>query len=301
MRVPEVSVVIPAYNAERTLGETLASAVGQTFEDLEILVVDDGSKDATADIARGDGDERVRVLSTPNRGVAEARNLGIGEARGQFIAFLDSDDVWKPSKLERQVTLLRARPEVGLCFTAAMRGDAEGRPIAAMPVSERRDYCEALLLHSMVAGCISSGVVRRDLALDLGGFDPRFSQSADWDFWLRLSRVTSLAPLADPLLVYRTHAGNMSSDIGLLERDTFAVLDKFFEDPASERYLPLRAQAYGNHWMICSGSYLHAGQVRASLRCLWRGLAADPASLRRPLGLPRRWISRLTTASSGSA
>jgi len=296
--MPEVSVVIPAYNAERTLGETLASAIAQTFDDFELIVVDDGSTDATADVARAAGDERIRVLTTANRGVARARTHGIQEADGQLVAFLDADDIWMPTKLERQVALLSTRPEVGMCFTAAIRVDADARPIAPMQVREYGDYCAALLLHSMVAGCISSGVVRRTLALEAGGFDPAFSQSADWDFWLRLSRLTDFAPVPDPLVRYRTYAGNMSSDIPLLERDTFAVLDKFFADPASEPYLPLRSRVYSNHWMICSGSYLHAGHVRASTRCLWRGLVADPASIRRPLGMPRRWIARLTSASA---
>ena len=161
-----------------------------------------------------------------------------------------------------------------------------------MPVEKRADYTEAILLHSMVAGCISSGVVRRALALEIGGFDPSFSQSADWDFWLRLSLATGFVPVTEPLVRYRTYSGNMSSDVALLERDTFAVLDKFFADPASVRYRPLRSRAYANHWMICSGSYLHAGRPGSSLRCLGRGLLAHPGNVGRPLGMPLRWIKR---------
>jgi glycosyltransferase involved in cell wall biosynthesis len=301
MPIPDVSVVIPAYNAERTLGETLASALAQTLDDLEVIVIDDGSTDATAAIAQNVTDKRVRVLSVPNGGVARARNRGMHEARGRFVAFLDADDIWRPLKLERQVSLLHAQPEVGMCFTAAFRVDADTRIIASMAVREYRDYCEALLLHSMVAGCVSSGVVRRALALDVGGFDPTFSQSADWDFWLRLSRVTEFTPVPEPLVLYRSCPGNMSSDVALLERDTFAVLDKFFADQMAEPYLPLRSRTYSNHWMTCSGSYLHAGEIRASLRCLRRGLGAYPANIRRPLGLPRRWMTRRTTTPVGPA
>jgi glycosyltransferase involved in cell wall biosynthesis len=299
--MPEVSVVIPAYNAERTLGEALASVTAQTLGDLEVIVVDDGSTDATAEIARNAGDGRVRALTVANGGVARARNRGMHEARGELVAFLDADDVWKPAKLERQLAVLHARGEVGMCVTAAVRIDAEGRHIAPMRTREYDDQCAALLLHSMVLGCISSGVVRRSLALGVGGFDPRFSQSADWDFWLRLSLVTRIAPVAEPLVLYRTYDGNMSNDVALLERDTFAVLDKFFADRSSRAYLPLRRRAYGNHWMICAGSYLHAGRLGSSLRCLARGIAADPAAVRRPLGLPRRWIGRLRGAPTGVA
>lgn len=299
--MPEVSVVVPAYNAERTLGETLRSALSQTFSNLEVIVIDDGSADSTSQVAESTGDPRVRVVKVANGGVARARNRGIREARGRFISFLDADDSWRLVKLQRQVALMRAEPEVGLCFSAATRVDSCGCPVAPMPIREYRDYTEALLLHSMVAGCISSGLVRHRLALDIDGFDPSFSQSADWDFWLRLSRLTHFAPIAEPLVLYRTYPGNMSSDVALLERDTFAVLDKFFADPASKPYLRLRSRAYSNHWMICSGSYLHAGQFGASLRCLGRGFLARPGNLRRPLGLPWRWIKRLSKETASPA
>lgn len=296
--MPRVSVVIPAYNAEGTLGSTLASVLAQTFSDFEVHVIDDGSTDSSAAVAQSTGDERVNVLSTPNGGVARARNLGIREACSELVAFLDADDVWQPAKLERQIALMDDQPEVGMCFTAAVRVDSGTCPIDQMPAWSYPDYCEALLLNSMVAGCISSGMVRRILAMDIGGFDPSFSQCADWDFWLRLSRVANFASIPDPLVLYRTYAGNMSSDVALLEQDTFAVLDKFFADRSSRPYRFLRSRAYSNHWMICSGSYLHAGQFGASLRCLRRGLVARPVSIARPLGLPWRWIKRLSTPTA---
>jgi glycosyltransferase involved in cell wall biosynthesis len=294
---PEVSVVIPAYNAQETLGDTLASALGQSFENLEVIVVDDGSTDGTAEIARGIGDGRVRVLSVRNGGVARARNLGMGAARGALIAFLDADDLWRETKVARQVELLSSEPGVGMCVTAATRIDADGQAIGHIPVWRVADYTEALLLHSMIAGCISCGMVRRTVVDGVGGFDPAFSQSADWDLWLRLSLHTRFEALDDELVLYRTYAGNMSSDIALLERDTFAVLEKFFGNPAAEPYGPLRAHVYSNHWMTCSGSYLHAGQLGASLRCLARGVRDYPANVRRPLGVPWRWIARVTSPS----
>lgn len=306
--MPKVSVVIPAYNAEHTLPETLASALDQTYRDFEVVVVDDGSTDDTAGVARGVGDDRVRVISVANGGVARARNTGIREASGEFITFLDADDLWRPTKLERQIELLHGEAGVGVSVTGATRIDSGSRPVIRRPAWSaeglvvRRmlgaaldDYCEALLLNSMVAGCISSGMVRRSTVEQVGGFDPSFSQAADWDYWLRLSRMTRFGVLDDEMVLYRVHLGNMSRDIALLERETFAVLDKFFADPASERYMSLRPRAYSNHWMICSGSYLHAGQIGSSLRCLALGLRAYPAAIRQPLGLPARWIRRRTT------
>jgi hypothetical protein len=144
-------------------------------------------------------------------------------------------------------------------------------------------------------------MVRREIAVDIGGFDARFSQCADWDYFLRASLVAAVAPLNEPLVLYRTAAGNMSSDIRLLERDTFAVLDKTFSDPGFARYAPIRRRVYSNHWMICSGSYLHAGQFGPAVRCLGRALEADPTNVARPLGIPSRWIARRTKRGSHDA
>ena len=300
--MPKVSVVVPAYNAEGTLGQTLASVLGQTFEDLEVVVVDDGSSDGTADVARAGGDARVRLVQVQNGGVARARNRGVAEAQGELIAFLDSDDVWLSEKLESQVEMMGARNEIGVVFTAARYVDSQMRSIGEIPALDYADYSEALLLYSVViAGSCSSGMVRRTIVDDVGGFDPAFSQSADWDFWLRVSRVTQIAPVAASLVLCRKHTSNMSSDVSLLERDTFAVLKKTFEDPAFVPYQPIRRRVYSNHWLICSGSYLHAGQLGPALRCLARAVQEDPSNAARPLGFPVRWLRRVSSGRQRQA
>lgn len=295
--MPEVCVVIPAYNAARTLPETLASLLAQTFEDFEAVVVDDGSTDETASLADGTGDPRVRVLTVANGGVSRARNHGIAAGTAPFVAFLDADDLWRPQKLERQLEGMRREPDAGFCVTAAQRIDAESHEVGGMPIVHPRDVCEALLLHSMIVGCLSSGLVRREILDRAGHFDPRFSQSADWDLWLRLATITRPLILDDQLVLYRTSAGNMSSDITLLERDTFAVLDAFFAAPHSSGYGELRSRAYSTHWLVCAGSYLHTGNLRAAVRCLWRALLTRPASITRVLGTPVRWLQRARGAA----
>jgi glycosyltransferase involved in cell wall biosynthesis len=290
--MPEVSVVIPAYNAAATLQETLASVLAQTFTDFEAIVVDDGSRDDTATRARACGDPRVRVLSIANGGVAAARNRGIDAARAELIAFLDADDLWRPEKLALQVEALRAHPAAGICVTSATRIDSDSHPIGPTLFRDPDDVTEALLLESMIVGCISSGVIRRPLLERVGGFDTRFSQCADWDLWLRLSLTAGFVVLAKPLVHYRSYAGNMSSNLGLLERDTFAVLDKFFADTDAAAYRRLRRRVYSNHWMICGGSYAHGRYWTDAVRCLSRGLLVYPPNVRRPLGAPLRWLGR---------
>jgi len=291
--MPEITVVIPAYNAAKTLRETLDSVLAQTFGDFEVIVVDDGSNDGTASVATTTGDPRVRVISIPNGGVSRARNLGIAEGRGGLIAFLDADDLWQPAKLERQVALLNARPEVGICVTGAEKIDPSSRPIAPMPMFERSDdYTRDLLLHSNIAGCTCSGVVRGEVLDAIGGFEPELQYCEDWNLWLRLSLRTSFGVLPESLVRVRVHEGNTSGNPYLLERDTFRVLDSFFSMPASAAYSPMRSRVYGTHWMVCAGSYLHKGRLIPSVRCVWRGVATYPASVSRPLGLPLRQLAR---------
>ncbi len=291
--MPAVSVVIPAHNAASTIRDTLASLSAQSFRDFEAIVIDDGSADDTARVAEDCDDERIRVISVENGGVATARNVGIEAAAGELLAFLDADDLWLPAKLERQLERLHADASAGMCVTAATRIDAAGRKLGPMPLAHAADNCSALLLGSMVLGCVSSGVFRRAVLKRAGAFNPRFSQCADWDLWLRASTVTRIALVDEPLVLYRSASGNMSSDIELLERDTFAVLDAFFDAPQGRPYAALRRRAYATHWMICSGSYLHSRRLRPAVRCLLRGLWSDPRTIGRPMGLPVRLVRRL--------
>ena len=288
----QVSVVIPAYNAENTIAETVDSVLSQTQDAVEVIVVDDGSSDTTAE--RAQRDDSVTVIRTPNRGVSAARNEGIERARGRFVAFLDADDLWEPGKLKRQVEVLDRTPDAVMCVSGSRLLGEGGATLETLTPWASDDPPRDLLLHSMVLGHVISVLIRRDQLAQIGGFDSRFSQCADWDFFLRATAAGRLARVPDPLVVIRRDRPSMSSNIELLERDTFGVLDEFFSRPESEPYQGLKRQAYSNHWMILSGSYLHAGDLRASLRCLRAGLRLHPANVRRPLGAPSRWLRRLT-------
>jgi glycosyltransferase involved in cell wall biosynthesis len=288
----EVAVVIPAFNAAKTLPETLESLLAQTFEEFEAVVVDDGSTDETAAVAAATGDARVRVLSVENGGVAAARNRGIAATDSALVAFLDADDLWAPTKLQRQVELLHRDAAAGFCVTGATRIDGQSKDLGPMPLLQPDDVCAALLLHSMIVGCLSSCVARRTLLEQLGCFDPRFSQSADWDLWLRAATVTRFAILDEALVRYRSAPGNMSSNIDLLERETFAVLDTFYASEASAPYAPLRSRVRSAHWLVCAGSYLHAKRPGDAIRCLGNAILAHPPAVGRALGLPARRLRR---------
>jgi glycosyltransferase involved in cell wall biosynthesis len=299
--MPEVSIVIPAFNAAETVGQTIDSVLAQTFSDFEAIVVDDGSTDATAAVALASEDPRVRLVSVARGGVSRARNTGVAASRSPLVAFLDADDIWLPDKLERQVALLRARPSIGICVTGAEAIDSKGRYMKPLPLFvDSEDYTSDLLLHSSIAGRLSSAVMRRELLGAVGGFDPALQYCEDWLVWLRISLLTSFGVISQPLLQSRLHAGNTSGDPYVLERDTFRALDIFFAGNAPAKYLGMRKRAYGTHWMVCAGSYLHQGHPTAALRCLCRGMMTHPASVRIACGLPVRWAKRRLHRRTGS-
>ena len=256
-------------------------------------MVDDGSQDDTVGVVSARDDRRVNLVRVPNGGVAAARNRGLDVATGSYVAFLDADDAWKHSKLERQLAAMAERPDVGLCFPSARLVDDHLRPLGVDAAVDRADYTEALLLEgNIVAGGGSSVLARSSAVEQAGGFDPELSQVADWDMWLRMSLITGFVALHEELVLYRSVPGTMSSDPDLLERDTFAMLDKFYDEPASARYARLRKHVYANQWMVCAGTYLHARRLRDSLRCVGSGLRRDPRTVGRLVSLPLRRAQR---------
>jgi hypothetical protein len=215
-----VTVVVPAYNAARTIGETLRSVRGQSHRNLEILVVDDGATDETAEIVRAHAveDSRVRLLTQSNAGVAAARNRGIAEARGEFVATVDADDLWRWDKVERQlIAFAEAGDSVGLVYSWYARIDGRGDVIKMASVHPRgRDLLEALALRNFV-GNGSSPMFRRSLAQAIGGYDPtlraRNAQGCeDWRFYFQAAERCDFALIPDYLVGYRLLPDAMSSD-----------------------------------------------------------------------------------------
>lgn len=290
----KVSVVIPSYNSARYVVVAVESVLAQTYLDFEILVVDDGSTDNTKEVLSEYGDA-VQYFYKPNGGVSSARNYGIEKARGKYVALLDADDLWLPEKLAKQVAVLEADDEIGLCYVAAEKVDENLQTVGQIEARVYEDYCAALLLNlNIVAGSCSSAVLRRDVAQKTTGFDAEFSTCADWDYWLRLSLLTKFAPIKEYLVKYRVVAGSMSSDPFVSRRDTEGVLHKFFALPdLPSKYKKLKNKSLSNNLMVVSGEFLHNGKLGESVRCMWKSLRLYPQNIVRPLGLPFRLAKRL--------
>src|SRR5262245_61752725 len=209
--VPAVSVAIPAYNAARYLAEAIDSVLAQTFTDLEIVVVDDGSTDDTPEVLQ-QYKPPVRWIRQLNLGLSGARNRGVLESRAPLVAFLDADDVWVPTKLEQQVRELSGRPEFGVAYSAFIEGSADLKPIGVTSRGRTGVILPDLLTRGNIVGTPSTVVCRRFLFDQRGGFDPRLSQCHDWDMWIRLATVAKFLYLTEPLIIHRRHETNMSRD-----------------------------------------------------------------------------------------
>ncbi|WP_243361528.1 glycosyltransferase family 2 protein [Fundidesulfovibrio terrae] len=209
MNTPRVTVIMPAYNAGQTIADSIASILEQSLQDLELLVIDDGSKDRTADIARSFGDARVRVLSNGgNRGIAFSRNRGLEEARGEFTAYLDSDDISLPGRLARQVSFMENNPALGVCGMWIERFPAAGsRPV---PFPGHPDTVRCFLFgYSPIA--TSTAMLRTQWFRQRGlRYDPGFVTAEDYDVWERASAFFPMANIPEVGVRYRVHPGQIT-------------------------------------------------------------------------------------------
>jgi len=214
-REPLVSVIIPAYNSAAYIAETIGSVLHQTFDDLELIVVDDGSSDDTPAVVTACG-PRVRLIPQANAGVCAARNRGIREAAGRYLCLLDHDDYWFPDKLQRQVTAMRDHPDCGVVYSPYIpwTPDAAGRfPTPdSFDLAAYRDGIDAAgsgwIYHQFLLDCCmltSTSMFRREVFERCGGFDEALPYSEDWDLWLRISRDFTFVKLMRPDTLYRQH------------------------------------------------------------------------------------------------
>jgi glycosyltransferase involved in cell wall biosynthesis len=239
---PRVSVIIPALNAANVIVETLESLRAQTFQDFEAIIVDDGSTDATAEIARRfcESDPRFLLFQQSHGGTAVARNTAIEKSRGEWMAFLDADDVWLPQKLERQMTLSAEDPRVNFLFSNYYFWDVQ-RDSSTVYYRDHRPLPDGNALRQLIFGDVyrtSTVMVRRQTLLDVGLFDPALKFCQDWDLWLRIARRGICAKgLRQPLVRYRRWPGSCTvADRFSSSKYHVQVLEKFYRetpDPTS--------------------------------------------------------------------
>jgi glycosyltransferase involved in cell wall biosynthesis len=284
----EVSVIIPTYNSVQYLTAAIESVLEQTFKDYEILVIDDGSTDNTSEAVKCYG-EIVRYIYQENGGVSVARNRGIKESKGKYVAFLDADDTWLPNKLERQIETLTCNLEYKFCFSDFLAVSEDLQPLEMKRLRLENSAISDLLLRGNIVGSICTVICERSLFDSVGGFDPKLSQCADWDMWVRLATLTDFLFVDEPLVTYRQHSSNMSKHAPLLEKDSLLVLEKGFASMNVPNEIKAkRRAAFARNYMVLAGTYYHSGQYRDFLRCATRSLRLDIKQLSYLLSFPFR-------------
>lgn len=253
--MPKVSIIIPAYNSLTYLPTAINSVFRQTFQDFELVIIDDGSSDKTADWVSCLTESQIKLISQDNQGASTARNIGIANSEGEYIAFLDADDLWRPSKLTKQVERLDNLPQVGLvhCWTefTNAQGDKTGKVMTSY--GEGTVWKEMVLYNLLRCG--STPMIRRTCFESLGVFDTALKYAEDWDMWIRIASQYEFSIINEPLVFYREHEDNKSKNYeGQLE-SFCKIIDKAI-DSRSENLRSLQRRAYG----------------RAHLHAAWRAL-----------------------------
>ncbi len=280
---PTVSILLPVYNGEKYLLAALESIRRQTLADWELVVVDDGSTDGTAGILAGfAADARVRVLRQENRGLPAARNRGLREARGRYVAFLDADDTWRPAYLAKLAEALEGQPRAVLAFAGWQYLDADGHDLPQSIVVTAAQVGQLRADLDRRNSLVPASVVARRASLEAcGGFDEALRSCEDWDLWLRLRPLGDFVAVAEVLVGYRTHAENMSDNIERMERERRKVVEKHFATAGHSLADAPRRQREANGYLyfLSALAHLREHNTTAATERLRQALALWPGLL----------------------
>ncbi len=294
-----ISVIIPTYNYGRFIGEAIEGVLSQTLPAAEIIVVDDGSVDETAAEVAKFGD-RVRYIRQENAGVCAARNNGVANSTGEFIAFLDADDIWEPEKLEKQLAKFAEDEEIGLVHCGMREFDSEtGETVAMHLEGGEGNVADDLLLWEkpVIIGPGGTIVVTREAFNKAGGFDTEMKVGEDWDFCYRVARKYKVGFVPEALVNYRSHSASAHRNVAEMERGMARFYEKAFASADTET-LKLKARSYGNFHRVLSGSYFQAGNYPQFIKHAAKSIWNRPANLGYFLKFPLRKLGELTTAKT---
>lgn len=275
---PLISVIMPCFNAAPYVTQAVESALGQTYGNVELIVVDDGSSDGSDAILARLADAhagRLQLLFTSRAGPYPARNVGLKHARGEYIAFLDADDWWLPDKLKAQMRRLAERPEAGLVYCSAQIYSAAGDLIGCEWARLDGLVLEGLLLGNQVTGSASSVLIPRAVFAAVGGFDESLRHFEDWEMWLRIAAVYPLAAVPAPWVAITRRLASNSRQADQMNIGVLRALHIAFASYAAP-YIALRRRAFASAHVL-AGTYFGAvGQYAQARRSFWAALRLEP-------------------------
>jgi glycosyltransferase involved in cell wall biosynthesis len=282
---PLVSVVIAAYNAEAFISDTLKSLQAQTYQNFEVIIVDDGSQDRTAEIVKSFNDDRIQLIQQQNSGVPTSRNLAIQHSSGKYIAPIDADDIWYPERLAKHVQCLEAADSsVGLVYSWSVylneKGEIKGySPFGQLGAVEGNVLAMLVFYNFLDNAC--STTFRRECLDRVGYYNPEFETCEDWDLYLRIAERYQFRIVPEYLIGYRQYSGSMSTKCVTMSNFYELIMSQIYQrHPELPKYVRHWANtAFYNN--LLSKSYL-AGDYQLMFRWMFRSLRNDYALLLRP-------------------
>ena len=273
--MPKVSVVVLTHNRPELLRRAVSSILNQTFQDFEIVLVDDASTDSTPEVVRGLGDARIKYIRHEvNKGEAGSRNTGVTNSSGQYIAFLDDDDEWLPEKLERQMRLLESSPStVGAVYTGFLKIDRLTNKAIKQVIPSKRGDIFAEMAGQNWVGTPSTIVLRKECFEKMGLFDEAIVFGTDYDMWIRISKEFHFEYIQEPLINYSVHENKMSRRPNLQIKGLQALLNKHGSYFASD------SKNYSRRYSTLGLLYYHQGDALRARKALLKAVNLYPLRL----------------------
>ncbi len=273
---PTISIIIPTYNRSQLIVRAVKSVLNQTYQDFELIVVDDASTDNTEEVVNSFDDERIRYIRhEENKGEAAARNTGIKAARGDYIAYQDSDDEWFPEKLARQIELLEhASPEVGVIYTGFWKTENHRRTYIPFSWVKQKngDIHKELLKGNFIGSPVV--LIKKECFSEVGLFDERLRNLVDWEMWLRISKQYHFRCVDEPLVIAHYDSDNISDNLGSLIDATELVLEK------NRKEFEVEKKLLAKHWINIGNLLVAEDRVEKGRRYIVNALRLRLFSMR---------------------
>ncbi|MBW4568369.1 MAG: glycosyltransferase [Tolypothrix carrinoi HA7290-LM1] len=282
--MPLISVVIPVYNGEKTINSTIESVLKQTFVDLEILVIDDGSTDSTVEIVKSILDSRLHIYSYPNAGISANRNRGLAKATGEYLSFIDADDLWVSDKLEAQLNALLKHPQAALAYSWTDYIDMNGNFLkSGRRITETGNVYSKLLMYNFLENG-SNPLIRSEAFNTVGGFDESLPVAEDWDMWLRISAYYEFVLVPEVKIFYRVQANSLSTNLVQMEIDSLQVIERAFTHPKAKSLQHLKKNSLALLYKYLTFKAIeNHDEKQHSLKAaqfFWNCIRYDPSVLR---------------------
>jgi glycosyltransferase involved in cell wall biosynthesis len=280
----KISVIIPVCNGEKTIKATIESVLNQIFFNLEIIVINDGSTDSTLKIVKSISDSRLQIFSYPNAGPSASRNRGIAQASGEYISFIDADDLWTNEKLESQWTALQNHKTAALAYSWTDFIDAEGKFVkSGRRIKATGDaYSKLLVCNFLENG--SNPLIRTEAIKAVGDFDESLWAAEDWDMWLRLSACYEFVAVPKVQILYRVSANSLSTNLLKMETDSLQVIERAFTHQKAKSLQHLKQQSLALIYKYIAFKAIEARpeaqKRRESARFFWNWLKYDRSALK---------------------